>query len=145
MNPPAPVAFAIRPMTEADLPLARALWRQSEGVELAEGDELLELIGYLRRNPGLSQVACSGDTLVGAVLAGHDGRRGYLYHLAIAPAARNHGLGRELVARTLALLRQQGLRRALILVVTDNEAGKAFWARCGWEELDLAEPMGFDL
>jgi N-acetylglutamate synthase len=148
MSDPAPqtsLAFAIRPMTAADLPAARALWSRAEGVELAEGDEEFELAGFLQRNPGMSQVAFSGVTLVGAVLAGHDGRRGYLYHLAVAPSARGHGLGRELVSRALPLLKQQGLRRALLLVATDNASGKAFWSRCGWEQLDLAEPMGIDL
>jgi ribosomal protein S18 acetylase RimI-like enzyme len=132
-------------MTATDLPAARALWSTAEGVELAEGDSEAELIGYLRRNPGASQVAVADGRLVGAVLAGHDGRRGFVYHLAVDPGARGHGLGRELVSRALAVLRKQGVRRVLLLVASDNAGGRAFWRRCGWEKLELAEAMGIDL
>lgn len=138
-------ASVVRAMTEADLPAACAVWSTAEGVELAEGDSLPELAAYLRRNPGASQVALQGGRLVGAVLAGHDGRRGIVYHLAVAPAARRLGLGRELVERSLAVLRTAGIRRVLILVARDNHAGRDFWIRSGWEPLEFAEPMGRDL
>jgi N-acetylglutamate synthase len=138
-------AFSLRPMTEADLPAACALWSITEGVELAEGDSQAELGAYLRRNPGASQVACSGDQLVGAVLAGHDGRRGFIYHLAVDPGQRGNGLGRELIRRALDVLKERGLRRVLLFVARDNEAGRAFWVRCGWEALEFADPMGIDL
>ncbi len=140
-----PAAPTCRPMTEADLASAHRLWAEADGVELAEGDSLPQLAGYLRRNPGLSFVACQGDRLVGAILAGHDGRRGYLYHLAVTPSARGAGLGRELVDRSLAALRQAGLTRALVLVARDNALGRGFWVRRGWESLEFAEPMGLDL
>lgn len=138
-------AFVLRPMTEADLAAARTLWSHAEGVELAEGDSLSELSAYLRRNPDASQVAYSGDKLVGAVLAGHDGRRGFVYHLAVEPGHRGRGLGRDLVTRALGVLKEQGLRRVLILVARDNQAGRAFWSRSGWEALESAEPMGIDI
>jgi N-acetylglutamate synthase len=140
-----PPALVIRPMTEADLPAARVLWSHAEGVELAEGDSAAELAGYLRRNPGASQVAFSDGRLVGAVLAGHDGRRGLVYHLAVEPGHRGHGLGRDLVGRALGVLKEQGIRRVLLLVARDNEAGRSFWIRTGWEALEFAEPMGIDL
>jgi len=138
-------AFVIRPMTEADLPAARTLWARAEGVELAEGDSQSELGTYLHRNPGASQAAYSGDKLVGAVLAGHDGRRGLVYHLAVEPGYRGRGLGRDLVNRALGVLKDQGIRRVLILVAQNNEAGRAFWIRAGWEALEFAQPMGIDL
>ena len=135
----------VRAMQASDLAGALALWREAEGVELAEGDRLEELAAFLRRNPGASQVAYDGDTLVGAVLAGHDGRRGFLYHLAVHPAQRGRGLGRALVDRALAVLRQDGLPRVLILVAQDNAAGRAFWMHYGWEGMEFAAPMGIDL
>lgn len=138
-------ATVIRPMTAADLPPARALWETAEGVELAEGDSLPELTTYLARNPGASQVAERAGAIVGALLAGHDGRRGLIYHLAVARDHRGRGTGRELVHRALAVLRTQGVRRVLILVARDNDAGRAFWRRSGWETLELAEAMGIDL
>lgn len=138
-------SVVIREMTAADLSAACALWSTAEGVEVAEGDSIDELRGYLARNPQSSQVAYSGDTLVGAVLAGHDGRRGLLYHLAVDRTNRGQGLGRELVDRALATLRKQGIRRVLVLVARDNDGGRAFWLRCRFEEMTFAEPMGIDL
>ncbi len=140
---PGPIVY--RPLESADLPAARALWAQADGVELAEGDSPADLARFLARNPGLSQVACDDTGLVGAVLAGHDGRRGLLYHLAVAGSARGHGIGRELAARAVAGLRAAGIARVLILVARDNAAGRAFWVKQGWEPLDFAEPLGLDL
>ena len=139
-------AVAYRPLHSADLPAARALWAAAEGVELAEGDSPAELERFLRRNPDLSQAAVdAAGRLVGAVLAGHDGRRGLLYHLAVAPDCRGCGIGRELAGRALAALRGAGLVRVLILVARDNDAGRLFWLRQGWEPLDFAEPLARDL
>lgn len=132
-------------MIEADLPAARQLWAETEGVELAEGDSEVELGGYLRRNPGMSFVACSGAQLVGAVLAGHDGRRGLLYHLAVARELRGKGVGRKLAERSVAALKVAGVVRGLILVSRGNENGEKFWTKQGWEPLTFAQPMGLDL
>jgi len=135
----------VRAFEPADLPAARALWATVPGVELAEGDAPEELARYLARNPGCSTVAVVDGTLVAAVLAGHDGRRGLLYHLAVHPAHRGRGLGRAVVRRALETLRAAGLTRALLLVAADNPGGRAFWLREGWEEIDDALPFGRDL
>ena len=76
-------------MTAADLPAALRLWRKTEGVGLNESDRLPPLRRFLRRNPGLSQVARTHRRLLGAVLCGHEGRRGYLHHLAVAADCRD--------------------------------------------------------
>jgi ribosomal protein S18 acetylase RimI-like enzyme len=140
-----PKNVKMRTMLEADLAAAIELWSTSDGVELAEGDHPAELQRYLRRNPHTSFVACEGNVLVGAILGGHDGRRGFLYHLAVSPASRGHGLGRVLVEQSLASLRAEGIPRVLILVARDNQQGAAFWRNCHWAPLDFAEPMGIDL
>lgn len=145
MHPPALSDVVYRSLTEADLASALALWAAADGVEVAEGDEPAQLVAYLARNPGLSQGAWRGERLVGAVLAGHDGRRGYLYHLAVANEARGKGIGRALVERALAGIAAAGVVRALILVARDNPTGRAFWLGRGWEPLDGAEPLGIDL
>lgn len=137
----------VRAFEPADLPAALALWAATPGLELAEGDSPTELARYLARNPGCSTVAVAvaDGTLVAAVLAGHDGRRGLLYHLAVHPAHRGRGLGRAVVRRSLEALRAAGLTRALLLVAADNPGGQAFWLREGWEELVFARPFGRDL
>jgi ribosomal protein S18 acetylase RimI-like enzyme len=134
-----------RPLTETDLPAARQLWAEADGVELSEGDSVEELTQYLLRNPGMSYAALSGETLVGAVLAGYDGRRGFLYHLAVAGDYRRSRIGRALVAHALAALKAARVVRVLILVSSDNEIGQAFWSRQGWEHLTFAQPFGIDL
>ena len=125
---------APRAMCVADLPDALALWNSTEGMGLTEDETEPMLAKFLARNPGLSAVLREPDgSLLGAVLAGSDGRRGFLYHLAVAPAGRGRGAGRELVEFALAGLRAAGIARALILVYSSNEAGKAFWRKLGWE------------
>lgn len=142
---PPDTGIQVQPLLEAHLPAARVLWSAAVGVELSAGDEIHELARYLRRNPQTSFAAFGGDRLLGAVLAGHDGRRGYLYHLAVASDCRGQGIGRSLIKHSLSALKGQGIQRALILVARENQEGAAFWRRYGWEPLDFAEPWGIDL
>jgi ribosomal protein S18 acetylase RimI-like enzyme len=124
---------------------AVAVWHLAEGVEVAEGDSKEEIRAYLLRNPGLSRVAEDNGTIVGAVLCGHDGRRGLIYHLAMAPAYHGKGIGKLLVQECLTRLRAAGIARALILVAHDNAAAHSFWLRVGWEDVPGAILMGIDL
>lgn len=127
--------FVLRPMRPADLPAARALWRATEGMGIGPGDAPRELAAFLARNPGFSFVARTrAGTLAGAVLGGHDGRRGFLYHLAVRRRHRGCGLGRALVERCLRRLREAGVGKVSIMVFGDNEAGLAFWRGAGWRE-----------
>lgn len=129
----------------ADYEAAVQLWSRVEGVEIAEGDSKEEIARYLIQNSGLSRVAEDNGAIVGVSLCGHDGRRGYIYHLAVAPEYHGRGVGRKLVAECLDGLRRLGLPRALILVAGDNPQGQAFWRRCGWEDLPEAKVMGIDV
>lgn len=115
---------------------ACALWAEVEGVEICEGDSRDEIRGFLERNPGLSRVAQVDDTFAGAVLCGHDGRRGFIYHLAVAQQFRRLRLGQKLVDECMRGLRAAGIQRAIILVARDNSLGRDFWLRTGWEELE---------
>ena len=122
-----------------------ALWNLLKGVEVAEGDSREEIRAYLLRNPGLSRVAEENGTIVGAVLCGHDGRRGLIYHLAVAPAHHGKGIGKLLVRECVTRLRATGIARALILVAGDNAGAHSFWLRSGWEDVAGAILMGIDL
>lgn len=128
-----------------DYEKAVALWNLVEGVEVAEGDSKEEIRTYLLRNPGLSRVAEENGTMVGAVLCGHDGRRGLIYHLAVAPAHHGKGIGKMLVRECVAHLGAAGIARALILVAHDNHRAHSFWLRTGWEDVSGAMLMGIDL
>ncbi len=124
-----------------DYDSAIALWTGVEGVEICEGDSREEVTEYLKRNPGLSRVAEAAGRLVGVAMCGHDGRRGWIYHLAVAPEYRGRNLGRRLLDDCVDGLRKAGLKRAIILVAGDNPAGHEFWLRNGWEDIDCAIPM----
>jgi len=120
---------------------AIALWSDLEGIEICEGDSREEMTEYLRRNPGLSRVAEADGKIVGVALCGHDGRRGWIYHLAVAPTHRRRKVGQHLLDACVNGLRASGLKRAIILVAGDNPAGHEFWLRNGWEDIGGAIAM----
>lgn len=128
-----------------DYEMAVDLWNRSEGLDVAEGDDRETIRAFLDRNPGLSRIATNGSKIIGAVLCGHDGRRGYIYHLAVDPAFQGRGVARCLIDECVSGLKRAGLQRVNILVATDNPRGLEFWRRCGWEDLDGAAPMGRDV
>lgn len=126
------MSHTIRPMTISDYEAVLKLWQATEGVGLNESDERGPMAAYLARNPGLSRVAVNEADIVGAVLCGHDGRRGYLYHLAVAKSHRKQGLGRALVEACLAELARLDIPKCNIFVYADNAEGEAFWIHHGW-------------
>jgi N-acetylglutamate synthase len=138
-------AITTREFSISDYDAAIELWQRVEGLEIAEGDDRESVIHFLARNPGLSRVATDGSVIVGVALCGHDGRRGYIYHLAVDPAYQARGLGKRLMNECLGGLRRVGLKRALILVANDNPRGREFWRRYGWEEVPGPVLMGIDL
>ena len=130
----------IRPMVEEDIRAALALWQGMPGIGLRGADSPPALARFLRRNPGTNFVALTeSGQLVGVSLGGHDGRRGYLHHVAVSPASRMQGIGRRLVEACLAALKAEGIEKVNLWVKADNAAGKAFWVRVGGiERTDIA-------
>jgi len=127
-------AARFRTMRSADLPAVLRLWRRSPGVGLdADSDNPAALRSYLTRNPGTSFVALSGARIVGAVLCGHEGRRGYLGHLAVNKSFRRHGIGAALVDRCLCELNRRGIPKCNIIVFGENRSGLRFWKAAGWK------------
>lgn len=123
----------IRKMTPADYASVYALWMSCPGMGLNDRDDSEEGIRrYLERNPDTCFAAEEEGTLVGAILSGHDGRRGYIYHTAVAPARQRRGIGAKLVETALAALRVEGINKAALVVFSRNEAGNAFWERMGF-------------
>jgi N-acetylglutamate synthase len=138
-------AVTTREFVMADYDAAVALWTGVEGVEICEGDSRDEMADYLDRNPGLSRVAESNGKIVGAALCGHDGRRGWIYHLAVAETNRRQKVGKLLLDDCMNGLRAAGLKRSIILVAADNSGGQEFWLRNGWETIDGAIAMTREL
>jgi N-acetylglutamate synthase len=132
------VQHQIRQMHIADYDPVLALWQATEGLGLSGADQQPAIARYLQRNPGMSFVAVNDGQIVGAALCGHDGRRGYLHHLAVAPACRHKGLGRQLVERCLAALSAAGIDKCHLFVFGENAPAVAFWKRVGWtQRVDL--------
>ncbi len=129
-------AALVRAMTLADYEGFAALLAGMGGVRLRGADSREGVAKYLARNPGHSFVAEAGGRVVGCLLAGHDGRRGYLHHLAVAPAHRNRGLGGALVERALEKLREAGIEKMHADVLPENADGLAFWLKRGWHRRD---------
>ena len=124
----------IREMTIQDYDAVIALWQSADGVGLSDADSR-EAIGlYLARNPGTSFIAWDGDLLLGAVLCGHDGRRGYVHHLAVRPSHRRQGIGKALAARCLGALAAEGIDKCHLFVFAVNADAIAFWKSVGWSQ-----------
>jgi N-acetylglutamate synthase len=137
--------FELVPMTVADIPAALALWNGMPGISLFPSDSVEGITRYLERNPNLSVVAKSDGQLVGACMAGHDGRRGYLHHTAVVPGCRLRGIGRAMVEWCLKALTTEGLGRCHILVDADNAEGMKFWERLGWGTRPYLHLMSFTM
>jgi len=130
------MSLHIRPMAITDYEAVRALWSSCEGVGLNDADRPESLSAYLERNPGMSFVAQQDDAIVGAVLCGHDGRRGYLNHLAVSPTNRGQGIARRLVAHCLEALQRADIAKCHLFIFTSNQDGRNFWQKIGWELRD---------
>lgn len=125
----------ILPMTTADYPAARALWRATPGMGLNAVDDSAEGIArFLRRNPTTCFVARQDAQLCGVILCGHDGRRGYIYHAAVARDARGQGIGSALLDAALRGLMDAGICKAALVAFADNEIGNAFWTGRGFSD-----------
>ncbi|MFL9924528.1 GNAT family N-acetyltransferase [Herbaspirillum lusitanum] len=129
----------IREFKKSDYDAAYALWTATAGLGLSEADSRENIGLFLERNAGLSLVACENQTLAATILCGHDGRRGMIYHLAVAPAHQRQGLGKLLATRALDGLSAAGIGRCHMLVYQDNDDARLFWQKVGaYRRMELA-------
>jgi len=123
----------IRIMTLDDYNSVYALWLSTNGMGLNDIDDSRQGIKrYLLRNPGTCFVADTGDGIVGVIMAGHDGRRGYIHHTAVHPDHRGRGIGSRLVDAAFAALRAEGISKAALVAFERNTGGNAFWEKQGF-------------
>lgn len=128
------VPFSIREMQRNDFAPVRELWEHTENIGLNESDTEPAIAAFLDRNVGLSAVAVgSASRIIGALLCGHDGRRGYLHHLAVARDARRQGVGQQLVEFCVAGLRREGIEKCNLFVLPGGREACAFWEHLGWQ------------
>ena len=123
----------IRLMEPEDYTKAIQLWQGLPGLGLSSADHEEAIQAFLTRNPQTCFVAAQAEKIVGTVLGGSDGRRGYLYHLAVHANHQKQGLGKTLVQTCLDALQAQGIEKCHIFVIGENQEGLNFWQRIGWE------------
>ena len=125
----------IKVMTINDYEELFELWQNTANMGLRSLDDSKEGIScFLKRNPNTNFVVYEDGQLVGAILCGHDGRRGYIYHTVVLPDYRRRGIASSLVESAIAALQKEGITRVCLNVMETNEQGKKFWISKGWEK-----------
>lgn len=123
----------IRIMTMHDYDTVYALWMSCTGMGLNTMDDSKEgITKFLTRNPETCFVAESEEKIAGVILAGNDGRRGYIYHTAVRPEYRKQGIGAQLVSSVLKALRKIGIHKVALVVFSKNKNGNEFWDKMGF-------------
>lgn len=134
MNRKSDVNISIDEMRIDDYDEIYQLWENTSGMGLSDSDSRENIHRFLIRNKGLSFVCRYNDRIIGTILCGHDGRRGYLYHAAVSEEYRGRGIGRMLVDKSLQKLKEEGFNDCRLFVFKDNETGNAFWGSKGWRK-----------
>ena len=123
----------IRRMSIDDYDEVYSLWRNTPGMGLNTLDDSRGGIQqFLNRNPNTCFVAEEAGRIIGGIMSGQDGRRGFIYHTAVLTDFRRHGIGSQLVEAALCALEQEGIHKVALVVFKRNEMGNAFWERMGF-------------
>lgn len=123
----------IRAMQIEDYDGVYELWMKIKGFAIRSIDDSKAGVEkFLKRNPGCSVVAVCDDKIVGAILCGHDGRRGCLYHVCVDPEYRLRGIGKEMVVFAMEALHKEEISKVSLIAFTENDIGNAFWKEIGW-------------
>ncbi|MCI5868018.1 MAG: GNAT family N-acetyltransferase [Dorea sp.] len=123
----------IRVMTIEDYDQVRTLWMKIKGFGIRSVDDSREGIErFLKRNPATSVVAEVDGKIVGAILCGHDGRRGCLYHVCVDEQYRMRGIGKAMVVFAMEALKKEQINKVSLIAFTKNDIGNAFWKEIGW-------------
>ena len=128
------MSVELRELIIEDYDAVMDIWDKSGAVGLSDADSREGIKRFLKRNPGLSYVAMDDDEIIAAALCGHDGRRGYIHHLAVKEENRRQGLGRSLVGRCMYALMRIGISKCHLFVFGDNQNAIEFWNKVGWSE-----------
>lgn len=127
----------VRIMTIEDYEEVYALWLSCKGMGLNNLDDSKEGIErFLNRNPETCFVAENDNKIVGVIIVGNDGRRGYIYHTAVHPDYRHNAIATKLVNKAMSVLKSIGINKAALVVFDRNEAGNSFWEKLGFTVRD---------
>lgn len=136
----------VRAMEKEDYDKVYALWKRISGFSMRSIDDSREGVErFLSRNPGISVVCEEDDRIVGAILCGHDGRRGCLYHVCVREDVRMHGIGKAMVVKCMERLKEEGINKVSLIAFTTNDIGNAFWKQVGWTKREDLNYYDFTL
>ncbi|MBP9995816.1 MAG: GNAT family N-acetyltransferase [Lachnospiraceae bacterium] len=136
----------VRVMTIDDYDGVRDLWMKIKGFAIRSIDDSKEGVDrFLRRNPTTSVVAIEDNKVVGAILCGHDGRRGCMYHVCVDPDYRRRGIGKEMVVMAMKALQAEHINKVSLIAFTSNDIGNAFWKTIGWTKREDLNYYDFTL
>lgn len=122
-------------MTIADYDAVYALWLSCKGMGLNNLDDSKDGIErFLIRNPDTCFVAEQSSEISGVIIAGNDGRRGYIYHTAVKPSYRNKGIATALVEKAVDALKRNGINKVALVVFDKNKIGNDFWEKIGFTQ-----------
>ena len=122
-----------RVMTIDDYDEVYNLWMSIKGFGIRSVDDSREGVeAFLKRNPLTSVVDIEDGKIVGAILCGHDGRRGCLYHVGVAEDYRMRGIGKAMVVFCMNALKKENINKVSLIAFTKNDIGNAFWNQIGW-------------
>ena len=123
----------VRAMSIADYEEVYDLWMSIQGFGIRSMDDSKEGIRvFLKRNPTTSAVDVEDGRIAGAVLCGHDGRRGCLYHVCVSQKYRRRGIGKKMVAFCMEALRKEQISKVCLNAFVINQVGNSFWQKTGW-------------
>lgn len=123
----------IRLMSIEDYDRVNQLWKSTQGMGMRSLDDSYEGIEkFLKRNPATNFIAQVENNIVGVILCGHDGRRGYIYHTAVNIEYRGRGIGRTLVNTVINALKKEDINKVALVVFSSNDLGNKFWQSLGF-------------
>ena len=127
------VQVAVRAMKKEDYQKVYRLWKTIKGFGIRSMDDSREgICRFLQRNPTTSMVAETKGEIVGAILCGHDGRRGCFYHVCVREDFRQQGIGKAMAVSAMRALQQEQINKVCLIAFKKNEVGNSFWKSVGW-------------
>ena len=136
----------VRVMTIEDYPQVYALWMSIHGFGIRTVDDSREGVEkFLKRNPATSVVAVEDGRVIGAILCGHDGRRGCFYHVCVAEDKRQRAIGKQMATFAMHALKAEGINKVSLIAFKSNEVGNRFWRSVGWTYRDDLNYYDFTL
>lgn len=125
--------FTLRVMQIEDYEKIYKLWMTIDGFGIRSIDDSYEGVArFIKRNPTTSVVAECGGDIVGAILCGHDGRRGCFYHVCVHKDYRKRGIGKAMAVFCMKALQAEQINKVSLIAFKSNVVGNAFWKSAGW-------------